>query len=82
MGNMRISVRLDRETRQRLNDATQVSGKSESEVVRDALREYLDKQPPVESCLDLARRHRLIGRAKGLPRDLSTNAKHFEGFGR
>ncbi|MBV9123433.1 MAG: CopG family transcriptional regulator [Planctomycetes bacterium] len=78
----RISVRLDPETQQRLDEEIQATGKKESEVVREALVAYLRKRPKPESCLELARRHRLIGCGKRLPSDLSTNRRHFEGFGR
>jgi Arc/MetJ-type ribon-helix-helix transcriptional regulator len=78
----RISVRLDSDTQQRLEEEVQATGKNESEVVRDALAAYFRKRPRRENCLELARRHRLIGCARGLPADLSTNARHFEDFGR
>ncbi len=78
----RISVRLDSDTQQRLDEEVQATGKNESDVVREALRDYFRKRPRPESCLELARRHRLIGCAKQLPPDLSTNRQHFEGFGR
>lgn len=79
---LRISVRLDSDTQQRLDEEVETTGKKESEVVREALVAYLRKRPRPENCLELARRHRLIGCAKRLPADLSTNRRHFEGFGR
>jgi Arc/MetJ-type ribon-helix-helix transcriptional regulator len=78
----RISVRLDDDTRQRLDQEVRATGQNESEVVRAALADYFRKRPKRESCLELARRHRLIGCGKRLPPDLSTNRQHFEGFGR
>lgn len=81
-GDSRISVRLDRDTRQRLDEEVQATGRKESEVVREALLAYLRKRPERESCLELARRHRLIGCGKQLPSDLSTNRRHLEDFGR
>ncbi len=81
MADSRISVRLDAKTHRRLDEAVTATGKSESELVRDALAAYFqDAQPG--SCLDLARQHDLIGCAKHLPPDLSTNPKHLEGFGK
>jgi Arc/MetJ-type ribon-helix-helix transcriptional regulator len=77
----RISVRLDSDTQQRLEEEVQATGKNESEVVREALAAYFRKRPRPESCLELARLHRLIGCARRLPADLSTNRQHFEGFG-
>lgn len=79
--NGRISVRLDRDTRQRLDEEVKVTGKNESEVVREALAAYLGNRAGPESCLELARRHRLVGCGKKLPPDLSTNRGYFEGFG-
>jgi hypothetical protein len=38
---------------------------------------YFHRRVRSESCLELARRHRLIGCAKRLPPDLSTNRDHF-----
>ena len=78
----RISVRLDSDTQQRLDEEVQATGNNESEVVRQALAAYLGKRPKPENCLALARRHRLIGCGKRLPPDLSTSRQHFEGFGR
>ena len=78
----RISVRLDGGTRRRLDEEARAAGKNESDVVREALDAYLRKRPRPESCLELARRNRLIGCARRFPPDLSTNRRHFEGFGR
>jgi hypothetical protein len=58
------------------------TGKSEAQHVHEALAAFLQGPENGESCLDLARRHQLIGRAKDLPADLSTNQEHFEGFGK
>ena len=81
MADSRISVRLDPEIHRRLDEAVTATGKTESELVRDALAAYFQQHPQPENCLELARRHDLIGCAKQLPHDLSTNPKHFEGFG-
>jgi Arc/MetJ-type ribon-helix-helix transcriptional regulator len=78
----RISVRLDEETRHRLEAEVAVSGKNESELVRAALAAYLSERSVAINCLELAKRHKLIGCAGALPADLSTNRQHFEGFGR
>jgi Arc/MetJ-type ribon-helix-helix transcriptional regulator len=81
MADSRISVRLDAEIHRRLDEAVTATGKSESELVREALAAYLQQRSQPESCLDLARQHDLIGCARQLPPDLSTNPKHFKGFG-
>jgi predicted transcriptional regulator len=76
----RISVRLSPQLSQRLKREA-VNGKAESEVVREALEDYFKRPAAVESCYDAFLRLGLIGAAKGLPRDLSTNRKYFKGFG-
>jgi predicted transcriptional regulator len=81
MADARLSVRLDQQTQQRLKKETHATGKSESDLVREALAAYFSVRDQEQSCLELARRHGLIGRAKGLPADLSTNRDHFKGFG-
>ena len=78
----RINVRVDVDLKQKLEAEARDSGVSPSEVVPEALERYLKSKPKRETCLDIARRIGLIGSAKGLPEDLSTNRDHFEGFGR
>jgi len=53
-----------------------------SDIVRQALEEHMRSRTPSPNCRDLAERIGLIGSAKGLPADLSTNPDHMEGFGR
>jgi Arc/MetJ-type ribon-helix-helix transcriptional regulator len=81
MSDLRISVRLDEATRRRLEQEAAASGQNESDLVRAALAAYLEQRPHSTNCLELAKRYRLIGCAKNLPADLSTNREHFEGFG-
>ena len=78
----RINVRIADELKQKLEAEARNKGVSPSEVVREALEQHLKRRAQAESCLEIARRIRLIGSAKGLPEDLSTNRDHFEGFGR
>jgi Arc/MetJ-type ribon-helix-helix transcriptional regulator len=82
MESVRVSVRLDEETERQLREAARAAGKNESEVMRDALAAYLAMHPREEAALALARRAGIVGCAKHLPSDLSTNKDHFEGFGR
>lgn len=82
MADRRISVRLDEETKRRLDEEVAASGCKESELVRAALTAYFSNRPRPISCLELAQRHGLVGRGKNLPTDLSTNHAHFEGFGK
>ena len=53
---------------------------TESALVREALESYFEQQP--ESCYDAFVRLGLAGSAKSLPGNLSTNKKHFKGFGK
>ncbi len=82
MASLRISIRLDADTQRQLRQEAQAAGKNESEVVREALGLYLARRAKEASALEVARRAGIIGCAKALPADLSTNKRHFEGFGR
>lgn len=78
MKTYRLSARIDEDTHRRLTERARIEGKDESMVVRDALNSHLKK---IESAYDVLKRTGGIGAAKGLPSDLSTNKKYFEGFG-
>jgi Arc/MetJ-type ribon-helix-helix transcriptional regulator len=78
----RVSVELDEGLDHRLRTAVESSGRDAAAVIRAALDAYLKLPPTRESCLAVARRHRLIGVVRGLPADLSTNPDHFNRFGR
>ncbi len=82
MATVRISIRLDTDTERRLREEARAAGKNQSDIVREALRLYLAGRAQEVSALELARRAGIVGCAKGLPPDLSTNKDHFEGFGR
>jgi len=60
---------------------TRSRGASKSAVVREAITEYLAREPVSSrgSCLDLARD--LVGIVEG-PRDLATNPRHLKDYGR
>ena len=77
----RINVRVDRRLKQELEAEAREKGVSPSDIVRQALEEHLRRHAP-ETCLDIAQRIGILGSAKGLPADLSTNPEHMEGFGR
>lgn len=80
MASHRISVRIDENLHKQLGQKALSDGKPESELVREALEAYLivDRR----TCYEVAHKSGLIGKIKGGPRDLSTNRKHFDGFGR
>ncbi|GAC1474382.1 MAG: hypothetical protein NVSMB9_24670 [Isosphaeraceae bacterium] len=78
----RINVRIDGRLKADIEAEARSRGVSPSDVVREALADHLSRRQPRPSCLDVARRIGLVGSARGLPRDLSTNRDHFEGLGR
>ena len=82
MPGRRISVRIQPEVERRLRREAAVNGCSESVVVRAALEAYFQRGGPSETAHDVARRAGVIGCIGEAPADLSTNRKHFEGFGR
>ena len=83
MSDCRLSIRITDQLKQDLGAVAESQGKSESDVVRQALEEYCAKSQRPVTAYDLAVASGLIGCAgPGLPSDLSTNKKHFEGFGR
>jgi hypothetical protein len=78
----RINVRVEPWLKQELEAEAREKGTRPSAIVRQALEEHMRSRTPRPNCLELAERLGLIGAAKGLPGDLSTNANHMEGFGR
>ena len=78
----RINVRVDAHLKQKLDAEARDRRVSQSAIVREALENHLKSKPRRQTCLEIARRIGLIGSAKGLPEDLSTNRDHLEGFGR
>jgi len=82
MSSQRITIRISESLVKRLKKQAGMKRRSESALVREALENYLGEAPTPSSAYDLAREAGLIGCARGLPSDLSTNRKHFEGFGK
>jgi metal-responsive CopG/Arc/MetJ family transcriptional regulator len=78
----RITVRVEDWLKRELQAEARERGVKSSDVVREAIEAHLRARPSRESGLDMARRIGLIGCARDLPPDLSTNRDHFEGFGR
>jgi hypothetical protein len=76
----RISIRLPKKLEQGFQRLVKATGKSESEVVRDALEDYCRRHGGEPSCYDLAASAGVVGCGTG-PADLSTNHQHMEGFG-
>jgi predicted DNA-binding protein len=75
------SVRFTAAMRGRLKTAADRAGKRESDLVREAVARQLDIEEDALSAYDLAKKAGLIGVVRGTPPDLSTNRRHFDGFG-
>jgi predicted DNA-binding protein len=81
MASQRFTVRIPSGLGQRLRVCAQSRGQTESEVIREALEHHLRRKQKSVSAYDVFKAAGLIGCAKGLPKDLSTNKKYFRGFG-
>ena len=77
-----ISLKLPDRLLELLEEESRARRTTKSSLVRECLEKALGARPPggEASCYDLARD--LAGSVKGLPRDLATNPKYMEGFGR
>ncbi len=82
MATQRISVRVPDKVARRLKERSRMTGAGESTVVREALEEYLSKSHDELTTYDLAQEAGLIGCVRRAPKDLSTNRRHFKGFGK
>lgn len=77
----RITFRVPGDVAERLRRASLASGKSESQLLREAVESLLTVVPQGKSAYDLFFDSGLIGTVRDAPSDLSTNAARFEGFG-
>ena len=82
MATQRISVRIPRPLSERLKNQSATRGRSESELVREALETYLAGTGEEVSAYDLAERAGLVGVMRRGAKDLSTNPRHFKDFGK
>ena len=77
----RLSVRVEPRLQNSLRRRAALAQKSESVIVREAIETYLTSVPEPVSVYDLALQAGIIGSIKSGPKDLSSNPKHFRGFG-
>lgn len=82
MASQRISVRVSSGVARLLKERSRATGAQPSQVVREALEQYLSISRKEETTFELLQKTGLIGCAPGLPRDLSTNRRYFRGFGK
>lgn len=76
-----ISLKLPDDLLGLLEEECRARQTTKSSLVRDCLEKALAPRPSGQAtCYALARD--LAGSIKGLPRDLATNPKHLEGFGK
>ncbi len=74
-----VHARLTPADRAVLDELTQTTGQTESEIIRRGLQLAAVEERRRRSALNVAGKS--VGRFKKGPRDLSTNKKHFAGFG-
>jgi predicted DNA-binding protein len=86
MASARITIRIPETLGQRLRQRSRIKGQPESELVREALETYLGQPTDARPAYELAQEAGLIGcigrGPKSPSKDLSTNPRHFEGFGK
>jgi len=75
-----ISLKLTETLDEKIVEIARKKGIKKSQVIRDAVAAYVEKNKDLsaESCFSLA--HDLLGSVEG-PYDLSFNKKHMEDFG-
>lgn len=77
----RLTVRLPEPLLEQLSELSQTSGTSQSQIVRDALKQFLAALSSGPSCYDLGLKAGWIGCFDSGLGDLSTNPRYMEGFG-
>jgi hypothetical protein len=87
MASNSMHFELPEQLLRQLEVIVRATGKSEREVIEQALLEYCarrasDAKQALESCHDLASRTGFLGCDDGGPDDLSVNPAYMEGFGR
>lgn len=82
MASDRLSLRLPEPLRSGMETLSETTGRTESDLAREAIEEYLLRHATLPSCYDLAEQAGIIGCVESGTGDLSTNPKHLQGFGR
>jgi predicted transcriptional regulator len=78
----RITIRIDPTVRRELEERASAKKKGQSEIVREALKEYFTAHPAAQTCYDAAVRAGVVGIVNTVPFDMSINRRYFKGFGR
>jgi metal-responsive CopG/Arc/MetJ family transcriptional regulator len=82
MASHRITVRVPQALTSRLRNRSRAKGTTESELVREALENYLAHSKKGRSAYELAEEAGIIAVVRRAPKDLSTNPRHLKGFGK
>jgi metal-responsive CopG/Arc/MetJ family transcriptional regulator len=82
MASQRITVRVPKTLGTLLRDRSRAKGQTPSDLVRIALEAYLVREGASRSAYEMAEEAGLIGCARRAPKDLSTNRRYLEGFGK
>jgi len=82
MASQRITVRIPKALGALLRDRSRAKGQTPSDLVRVALETHLGRAGNSRSAYELAEEAGLIGCAGRTPKDLSTNRRHLDGFGK
>jgi len=81
MKDHRITVRFPADLRRRLKQAADSKGTRESDLVRGAVERQLAAEDRAVTAYERAKKAGLIGVVPRAKKDLSTNRRHFDGFG-
>jgi metal-responsive CopG/Arc/MetJ family transcriptional regulator len=81
MASDRLSLRLTETLRSGLENLVSTTGRTESDIAREAIQEYLIRHSKLPTCFEIAEQAGLIGCVESGIQDLSTNPKHMKGFG-
>jgi hypothetical protein len=81
MASQRITARVPKNLGVLLRNRARAQGQTPSDLVRVALESFLCRADSPNSAYEEAKAAGLIGCVRRAPKDLSTNRRHFEGFG-
>lgn len=76
-----VSLKLSEALDARLSALAREQKRTKSDLVREALEDYLSNGAKTQVASPYARIRHLVGIAKDGPRDLATNKRHMKGFG-
>jgi predicted DNA-binding protein len=82
MASQRITVRVPKSLGALLRSRSRAKGQTPSDLVRVALETYLNREMTDRSAYAFAKEAGLVGCVRQAPKDLSTNPRHFDGFGK